>query len=489
MVYYGYSSLCAIIILAVGYSCSDIDAECGPQKAPEPFRSEPKKAVQRAKDEGALNLVIVSIDTLRRDHLGVYGYAKETSANIDRLAKESVVFDTAITVHTNTAPAHASILTGRYPGSHGLRRNGMKLKEGIPTLATLLKQKGYATGGFVSGWTMKKRTLLGRDFDVYDDKFSTGNRKGPKTWKEAREWLRAQAKDRTPFFLFLHLFDPHFTYEPPESFSRRFLENQEKFSTPEKQRGLPGLKERLKLTLQQEQEYVARYDGEILYADSVVKKLIRELKRLRVLRTTTIVFLSDHGETLFERDWVADHGGRVYDEQVRIPLMIRFHDKWKAGTRVSEQVSHVDVLPTVLDILDIETSIDTAGLSLIPLIANRESEKYQRPAFSHGRPEPKRVPEIHARLVKKGLISSIRYPTVKLIEYPMEKGRWHRQLFDLIKDPEEKNDIALKKPKLAQQLHEQLEKWRIQTGVSRHAEVPQLSNTVKKALRALGYVD
>lgn len=489
MVYRVYSSACAIVVFTVGFSCSDIDAKHEPQKVSKPSRTGPKETAQSAKDEELLNLVIVSIDTLRRDHLGVYGYANETSVNIDRLAKESVVFDTAISVHTNTAPAHASILTGLFPGSHGLRRNGMELKEGIPTLATLLKQKGYATGGFVSGWTMKKRTLLGRDFDVYDDDFPKGHRKGPKTWQKARKWLAVQVKDRAPFFLFLHLFDPHFTYEPPESYSRRFLENQKEFSTPINQRGLPGLKEQLKLTPQQEQEYVARYDGEILYADSVIKKLVSALERLKVLRTTTIVFLSDHGETLFERDWVADHGGRVYDEQIRIPLIIRFHDKWKAGTRVSAQVTHVDILPTALDILDIETSIDTAGISLIPLITNQESEKFQRPAFSHGRPAPNRVPEIRAHLVEKGLISSIRYPTIKLVEYPMEKGKWHRQLFNLIEDPEEKNDIVLEKPKLAQQLHEQLEKWRVQTGVSRHAEVPVFSNTVKKALRALGYVD
>ena len=169
------------------------------------------------------HVVLISVDTLRLDHLTPYGYDRNTSPNIDSLARKGVLFEDTFAAHSNTAPSHASILTGLHPPSHGIVRNRYKLNAKIRTLAQILKEQGFANAAFVSGYTLRKEhTSLDRGFAVYDDRV-TFKVPANKTFERAAEWLEAQAQMEQPVFLFFHLFDPHFPYDAPDPFTGRFL--------------------------------------------------------------------------------------------------------------------------------------------------------------------------------------------------------------------------------------------------------------------------
>jgi arylsulfatase A-like enzyme len=462
-----------------------------PQKPepPPPASQEQKKPAARPP-----NLVLISIDTLRRDHLTIYGYDRDTAPALQKLAKRSVIFDQVIVQNTNTAPSHATMFTGLYPTTHGITRNGMQLRPEVKTLAGILKQNGYATGGSISGWSLTRHTGLQRGFDFYDDMFAGSRRPGQVALVRARPWLQKTAREKRPFFLFLHLFDPHAPYDPPHAFALRFLPDLKKLLTLPERQGLPGLRKgfRPPLSKRDIREYEARYDGEIVYSDRVVRRLFADLKRLKAYRNSLIVFLSDHGETLFEREWVTDHGARAYEEQIRVPLLIRFPDKRGAGKRIAGQVEMVDLLPTVLETLRLAPPPGLPGRSLLPLIEGKApaSSAARRMAFSSARPEPMRVPEIRGvALTRYGLISTVRIPPLKLIEYPVNGGGWYRQLFNLQADPLETNNLADEQPELCQKLHQELERWRAATGGGHRAPPPKLSPDVERALRALGYVE
>ena len=464
------------------------------QRAPAPAER-PAAPAKPDKPAGPpANLVLISVDTLRRDHLRVYGYQRDTAPIVDELARDSVIFDGAIASNTNTAPSHATMFTGLYPTTHGITRNGMRLRREIQTLAAILKQKGYRTAAGISGWSLHRSTGLDRGFELYEDRFAGSRRPGQTTWSRLKGWLQQNAGKRAPFFLFLHLFDPHAPYDPPHELVLPFVPDLTRLVTMSERRGLPGLLKKIqpRLSKREIREYEARYDAEIVYSGLVIRRMFSELRRLKAFDNSLIVFLSDHGETLFERGWVTDHGGRAYDEQIRVPLIIRFPDKRQARRRIAEQVEMVDLLPTVLETLGIAVPAGLAGRSLLPLIEAGDATPSGPPrvAFSSARPEPKRVPEIRgAALIRKGLISTVRVPPFKLIEYPIRGGGWYRQLFNLKSDPLEKHNLAGEQPALAEKLHRQLERWRKQTGGGHRAPPPELSPEVERALRALGYVE
>lgn len=475
----------ALALLAACGKCSSDSsaAKSVPFPAPKPqaSSSEPEVALP--------NVVIITIDTLRADHLSVYGYERATSPNIEKLIRNGVVFDNAFAAHTNTAPSHASMLTGVYPGTHGIRQNGMKLLPTIPTLGEMLRERGYATGAFVSGWTLTPHTGLDRGFDVYDAQFSRSRRPGADSWKVAEGWLKKVAKSSKPFFMFFHMFEPHFGYEPPDEYALRFLPEQKKLNVPFDQH-LPGLMSKRQLSPQAIAEYTARYDGEIALADEIVGQIIRRLSKLKVVDNTLIVVTSDHGETLFERAWIADHGGRAYDEQIHVPMVMRLPLAEVKRKRVTAQVHHIDILPTVLDVVGIDAPAGLPGRSLRGVARSKKKRQdTTRPVFSHARPEPERVPEITARLVKTGIVTAVRLPPFKLIEYPLADGGYFQQLFNVETDPGETKNVAAQHPEQVTALHVQLEAFRNMTRTGdTQAPQPALTPEVHEQLKSLGYV-
>jgi len=287
---------------------------------------------------GFRNLLLVTFDTTRFDHLGCYGNPKADTANLDRLAGEGVLFERCISTAPLTLPSHSSILTGLYPFHHGARNNGTHtLAADVPTLAETLSQAGFATGAVVSSLVLDSRYGLDRGFDQYDDDLSHA-KKAPlfmfrettaeETSRRAVRWLQDRGGER--FFLWVHFFDPHANYEPPEPFRTRFKDSP--------------------------------YDGEIAYADAGLGNVLESLRRKGELDRTLIVFTADHGESLGEHGETT-HSLFLYDATTHVPLLFR-HPALAKNKRVAEVVSSTDIVPTVLDLLGVEGPGDYDGVSL-----------------------------------------------------------------------------------------------------------------------------
>ena len=288
-------------------------ATCQREPAPVPERTssaEPVESAERPSTAAAWteavgdlspeawNVVLVTIDTLRADRLGCYGYADIETPHLDRLATEGVLFESALTTVPFTLPAHSSIMTGVYPPVHGVRENvGYALDERLPTLAEDLSAAGRRTGGFVSAFVLDGRWGIDRGFDRYYDEFKVQDmgmlnigavqREGTETIEEAEVWL-----DETfgsPFFLWLHLFEPHDPYEAPEPYASRYPQRP--------------------------------YDAEVAYTDSLVGRLREMLEGRDLLERTLLIVTGDHGEGLGDHGEYF-HGYFVYDSTARVPLFV-----------------------------------------------------------------------------------------------------------------------------------------------------------------------
>lgn len=299
------------------------------------------------------NIVLITIDTLRADHLGCYGYFRDTSPVIDALAKESLVFDQAYAVMATTLPSHASMLTSRYPLEHGITANAMHggnpfgWKPDMLSFAQVAKDAGYATAGFVSAAPLKTSSGIHAGFDKWEEPEKV-ECKAEETIDHALEWLAA--KPAGPYFLWVHLYDPHWKHTAPPPFDRMFHTDEpdpkleawlaERRIGEAATRG--GAPEATRT-----REAINAYCGEIRYTDTQVGRLLERLRTSGDLERSVVVLTSDHGEGLNQHGWTAH--GLVWDEQLRVPLLMRFPSAvGLAPRRVDTLVSLVDMLPTVL---------------------------------------------------------------------------------------------------------------------------------------------
>jgi choline-sulfatase len=284
------------------------------------------------------NLLVVTIDTLRADRVGAYGFAGGTTPAIDSLARDGMLVEDAVAHVPQTRPSHVSLFTGRLPYEHGIRDNFSKpLDPRTPTLATILKERGYATGGFIGAYPVSGDSGLKRGFDVYDDPFVAASsvatrrdrseRRASEVVDRALQWLRAPR--RAPFFAWVHLFDPHAPYDPPPPFARRFAKDL--------------------------------YVGEVAYADSQVQRLLEWIEGAGLRESTLVVVTSDHGEGLGDHG-EDEHGFFVYDATLHVPLVLRWPGRLPAGVRVGGQFRGVDLLPTLLELLGVPPT-PTSGAS------------------------------------------------------------------------------------------------------------------------------
>ncbi|MFQ5768358.1 MAG: sulfatase, partial [Acidobacteriota bacterium] len=242
------------------------------------------------------DVLLISVDTLRVDHLGLSGYDRPTSPEIDALGRSGIVFTQAICQNTNTNPSHASILSGLYPRTHGNWDNFYLMNHDVVLLPQVFRKAGYRTAAFVSGYTLKSKICaLDRGFDIYDDDFSGRERRGDQTTDLALKWMEEHASE--PFFIFVHLFDPHGPYDPPDGPTPRFQPRIPPYNVPLER--IPRY-QRLPLNAPEEEiwtdlhRYEARYDGEIAFADAQVGRLLHALKRLSLERRTIVLLTSDH---------------------------------------------------------------------------------------------------------------------------------------------------------------------------------------------------
>jgi arylsulfatase A-like enzyme/Tfp pilus assembly protein PilF len=269
-------------------------------------------------------VILISIDTLRSDHLPPYGYDRVSTPHLDALRADSILYERAYSHCPLTLPSHATMFTGLLPSANGVRDNvGYRIDAKVPTLAELLKRNGYATGAAISAFVLRRETGMGRGFDFYDDDVEAigkgdvighVQRAGNETFAAAEQWL--DKVEKTPFFLFVHLYEPHTPYTPPEPYRSQYRN--------------------------------APYDGEIAHVDAILGNFLESLKRRGVYDKALIVVLSDHGEGLNEHG-EEEHGIFLYREALQVPLLVKLPKSRKGGESVKAPVQLVDVFPTILE--------------------------------------------------------------------------------------------------------------------------------------------
>ncbi|HEX4823052.1 MAG TPA: sulfatase-like hydrolase/transferase [Candidatus Polarisedimenticolaceae bacterium] len=390
------------------------------------------------------SVILITLDTTRADHLPMYGYQGVRTPGLDRLAAESLVFENAIAHVPLTLPSHTSILTGRLPIAHGVRDNeGYKVDAKIPTLAEVLKGRGYATAAFVSAFVLDGRFGLGRGFDLYFDKFNAFaeanrdeiQRKAEDTEAEVERWLPEHTKG--PFFLWVHFYDPHEPYAPPEPFFTSYAAN--------------------------------RYDGEIAYMDRSIERLLGKLRDAGILDRSVVVVTGDHGEGLGDHGELT-HAMFLYRSTLHVPLLMRLPGGRAA--RIPGVVRHVDLAPTILDLLGIQAPQGMQGASLVPLISGREGD--DRPAYSESL-----YAKIHYGWSPLAALTQRKY---EMIDAPKP------ELYDNTADPAQKRNLIQDKAEVASDLKEQMQGIASASAQSDTSSAQPMDADTEQRLRSLGYL-
>jgi len=290
-------------------------------------------------------VVLISIDTCRADHLSCYGFPKKTTPHIDRIAEEGVLFENVVTPAPITLPAHVSLLTGLIPPSHGIHDNlNFFLPEEKLTLTEILKANGFRTGAVVSAFVLDARFGIHQGFDSFQDDFvnalntaSGSERRGDETTEFAIQWLR-QHKDEK-FFFFLHYYDPHFPYDPPEPYATQYANDP--------------------------------YSGEIAFTDHCIGRVVETLKELGMYDSTLLIIAGDHGEMLGEHG-EKEHLFFIYEAALKVPLLVKMPGGSREPARVEETVGLIDVVPTICSLLNIDIPDTIQGMSLDPFLSGKK---------------------------------------------------------------------------------------------------------------------
>lgn len=431
---------------------------------------DPAERVARLRDRQGIekpNVILISLDTTRADRLGCYGYADARTPTIDTLARRGVLFSQAASPAPLTLPAHSSMMTGFYPTYHGVRLNGTTaLSQRHVTLAEALSSSGYRTGAFVGAFVLDGRWGLNQGFDEYDDRFDMKKvkhldlagtqRPANEVVDAALRWMDAESGTGTeagkdagknkPFFTWMHLYDPHTPYAPPEPLLSEFG-----------RRGPEGL-----------------YDGEITFVDQQVERVVTWLRQTGQDRRTIVVIAGDHGEALGSHG-EGTHGFFIYDEVMRVPLIIATPFDDLQGVRVDAQVSLVDILPTLLALTGIEAKANAGGRgsSLLPLM------------FQLDAPEMYAYGESMAPDLQFGwsALHALRSPRYKFIDAPRP------ELYDLVADPGETTNIAGKQRQVTEEMAKALDRLMEETSRDAPAaEHADLDKDTLERLASLGYV-
>ena len=395
------------------------------------------------------NLLLITLDTLRADRLGSYGHAAARTSNLDRLAARGLRFERAVTVTPLTLPAHASLMTGTQPGFHGVRDNGgFYLDDDAETLAEILAARGFRTGGFVGAFVLDSRWGIAQGFERFFDDFDLTEfedargmdaiqRPGSEVVDQALAWLGEEAE--TPFFAWVHLYDPHTPYSAPEPFRSRF----------------PATRE-------------GAYDAEIAFTDAQVGRLLEALETQGRLDDTLVAVLADHGEMLGEHGEVT-HGFFVYDAALRVPLLLA--GPGVPAAVIDRQVRIIDLLPTLLARFGLEPPAAAQGVDLLPFASGGGQ---RLPALAESW-----FPRYHygwSELVtlQDGRLKYIRAP--------------RPELYDLTVDPGERDNLAERQPQRAASLAAALERLLAETSTDRVVEPRPIDAETASRLEALGYL-
>lgn len=394
-----------------------------------------------------VNVVLISIDTCRADHLGCYGYQGDITPNIDAVAKEGYLFVNTLSPVPLTLPAHCSMMTGTIPPYHGVRDNmDYKLGDSAITLAEVLRREDFETCGIVSSFVLNSKFGLNQGFGSYNDRFEKehkfleiSERRGEEVTRLARQWLDANQEER--FFLFLHYFDPHTDYRAPEPYESTFKNSP--------------------------------YAAEVAYADYCIGEVIAKLKELDIYDSSLIVIVGDHGEGLGEHR-ENEHSFFIYQSTLRVPLIVKLPGQ-KQGARLENQAAVVDVMPTILGYLGISNDLEMHGQDL--------SGYFEAQVNNYGERE---------------IYCESLYPTKYGCNplYGVVRDSWkyiwtsEPELYDLRTDPGEVNNVVSVEPELAQDLRQ-----RVRRILAEQSRGEQLDNVLgldvasRARLVSLGYVE
>jgi arylsulfatase A-like enzyme/tetratricopeptide (TPR) repeat protein len=397
-----------------------------------------------------LNILLVTIDTLRADHLGCYGYSRIATPNLDRLADQGILFENAVAQTPLTPPSHASMFTGTNPNVHQVRgTGGFVLDASKMTLAEILQQHGWQTAAFVGAPVLKRIFGLNQGFETYDDRMpepdpaktslENPSLRAATVVDRAVEWLDTHAGSK-PFFLWVHVYDPHAPFDPPSPFRERY----------------PG----------------RPYDGEIAYVDQEVGRLVDNLGKKSNPEQTIVAVLSDHGESLSEHGEYS-HGVFLYDSTLRIPWIMK-GPGLPAGRRIKEQARTIDLLPTLLGVIGGEVPAASQGVNLLPALAGKPVNT----TYSYAETL---YPKINMGWAE---LRGMRTSKWKYIRAPRP------ELYDLEKDPGETQNVHAMNPAEVKRLENELATL-TSTGEGQPSErvgMKSINAETEKQLRSLGYV-
>lgn len=487
------------------------------------------------------DILLITIDTLRADHCSAYGYSKPTTPTMEALAEGGVRFDVAYAPTATTAPSHATLMTSLSPLGHGVLRNGYRLQNDAITLAEWLKEREYATSAFISSFVLYHKFGLNQGFDAYDDDFTQGestqqpseswegvavpsaktDRRAVNTIDRATEWLKlVRPALRVPIFMWVHLMDPHEPYVPPDFES---LGDGNAGAAP---------------TLE---EVIRRYDGEIVYADGQLKRLIDLFDAKSASDGALIILTADHGESFTEHGW-RGHGTQLYEESLRVPLIMKWRGRLPTGTTVQSPVGLQDIWPTIAGFMEEELKGESLiGRNLVPGIRTtaasaggttgdasalaagdlRSDLKANEPADDEAGLNAARGTEIGPpyyfqrrlydqpgfvaplKLLEIGGAAFGRGIEVRGPQFGIRDGRWKwlgerdaktgemfDELYNLETDSGETLNVAVDHPEIVARMKELWEVWR-KTHQARFDQIPRqgVSDQDRKLLETLGYVE
>ena len=451
------------------------------------------------KDHSRPNIILIIVDTLRADRLGSYGYSKETTPNIDKIAKQGVQFEQAYVQWASSLPSHSSIMTSLQPYLHGAFPNGNQLNPEVLTLAKILKAYGYTNGAFVTNRLVGNQYNFEIGFERFFDLANITYSNSTKTaWMHslnlikvidklkrndiftdlALSWIEDNKDD--PIFLWLQLLYPHAPYEPPSKFLKKFEDSYAGIADGTLEQISLITKNALQLSVEDQDHYSALYDGEVAYSDYQIGRVINKLKELNILENSLIVITSDHGENLYEHSYEYGHYG-VYDSSIRIPLIFSMPQKLSQHKKIKQIVQSIDMTPTILDLVDIEKPDQFQGKSLMPMMFDKEVN-WESTAYS-------------IMLQTRRNFFAIRSDDWKIMLTVLSDKSKKFELYHIPSDPNELNNRLDSEPVIADSLKNVLVSWienNFEPIAIAYTPGLQLKKEFDKAteerLRSLGYI-
>jgi arylsulfatase A-like enzyme len=437
------------------------------------------------------NVLLVTMETTRADHLGAYGYSRPTSPSFDRMAARGALFESALTVSPSTNPSLASLMTSLYPHEHGVRSLLRPLDPEARTLAEILRGAGYRTGAIQTHHFMKSASGIAQGFDSYEDSF-IGERRADEAARLAVRWIEGASRGGRPWFLWVHLVDPHWPYDPPAQAASLFgppdprtLDLYRDLSQGRVSMGSVIFRNGMSPDLVQ--SFVNLYDGEIRFMDDALGAIVDAVDDTEAEERTIIAVTSDHGEALGEHDYYFEHGDFGTTPEIHVPLAFVAPGLVPPGVRVPSTVRSIDVAPTILELAGLPAEIQFRGLSMLPMLrggGGGEDRACFGEAGARYHIENNRR-EIEGVAGKWRWMQRGRY---KLVHIPRTSRPPIRKLYDLRNDPGETTNLLIDLRGVAGWMERDLDTW-LTEGRLAVGSGARMDRATFERLKTFGYIN